>query len=297
MDLKELYGKVSKLEEELPKKIFGQEEAVRVFAEGFFSSELLADADVKRTGPRGVYLFTGSRGVGKAYLAELAAAELGLPSGRYIMSGVADDLQCRMLVGSSGHRHPKEGTLTGFVRKHPSAIIIFDSFAKTHPETMAVIREILDRGIVLDEFLDEEVSFRDCHIVFTSNADYSYAVNQIHGWEVSFKEPDDKDITRIVCDELDKSFSLFEKAYGIRIEADEALADYLRVVNGVFMGSRLLRSEVDRFFRDEIYKLRPLIEGDGTCADGHCTVIRFRLVEKVNPAENEDPRAVEVTFS
>jgi hypothetical protein len=297
MELKELYKKVSLLEKELPKKVFGQEEAVREFAEGYFSSELLADADTKRMGPRGVYLFTGPRGVGKAYLAELAAAELGLPSGRYVMSGVADDLQCRILVGSSGHRHPKEGTLTGFVRMHPHCFLIFDSIAKTHPETMAVIREILDQGIVLDEYLDEEVSFKDCHIVFTSSADYSYAVNQIHGWAVGFKEPGEEDLVRIICDELDKSFSLFEKKYGIRVEADEELADYLRVSNGVFKGSRLLRTEVDRFFRNEIYKLRPLIEGDGQCASGECSHIRFRVVNKENPVENEDPREVKVSLS
>ncbi|MDR0875564.1 MAG: hypothetical protein LBN12_05075 [Clostridiales Family XIII bacterium] len=279
MELKELYGKVSRLENELPKKVFGQEEAVRDFAEGYFSSELLANADAGRMGPRGVYLFTGPRGVGKAYLAELAAAELGLPSGRYIMSGVADDLQCRILVGSSGHRHPKEGTLTGFVRMHPHCFIIFDSIAKTHPETMAVIREILDQGIVLDEFLDEEVSFKDCHIVFTSSADYSYAVNQIYGWSVEFKEPGEEDLVRIIKDELEKSFSLFEKEYGILVEADEELAGYLRAASGVFKGSRLLRTEVDRFFRNEIYKLRPLIEGDGKCTSGECSRIRFHIVK------------------
>jgi ATP-dependent Clp protease ATP-binding subunit ClpA len=297
MNLKELYYKVSLLEKELPKKVFGQEDAVRQFAEGYFSSELLADADKKRIGPRGVYLFTGPRGVGKAYLAELAAGVLGLPSGRYIMSGVADDLQCRILVGSSGHRHPKEGTLTGFVRMHPNCFIIFDSIAKTHPETLAVIREILDQGIVLDEYLDEEVSFRDCHIVFTSSADYSYAVNQIRGWSVAFKEPDGEVLARIISDELGKSFSLFEKEYGIRVEADEALVDFLGVANGVFRGSRLLRTDVDRFFHHEIYKLRSLIEGDGHCAAGDCSCIRFRIVEKENPAENEDPREVKVSLS
>jgi ATP-dependent Clp protease ATP-binding subunit ClpA len=291
MDLKELYHKVSLLEKELPKKIFGQKEAVREFAEGYFSSELLADVDGKRIGPRGVYLFTGPKGVGKAYLAELAAAELGLPSGRYIMSGVADDLQCRILVGSSGHRHPKEGTLTGFVRMHPNCFVIFDSIAKTHPETMAVIREILDQGIVLDEFLDEEVSFRDCHIVFTSSADYSYAVNQIHGWAVEFQEPGEEDLVRIIQDELHNSFSQFEKKYGIRIEADEALADYLREASGVFKGSRLLRTEVDRFFRNEIYKLRPLIESEGKCEANDCRLIRFRVTQ------NEGRNAVEVTLA
>ena len=279
MKLQELYEKVKLLEEELPQKVFGQEEAVRKFAEGYFNSELLADTDAKRIGPRGVYLFTGPKGVGKAYLAELAADELGLPSGRYIMSGVADDLQCRILVGSSGHRHPKEGTLTGFVRKHPNCFVIFDSISKTHPETLAVIREILDQGIVLDEFRDEEVSFRNCHIVFTSSDDYSYAVNLIRGWEVEFKEPSEEDLVRIIDDQLSNCFELFEASYGIRIEADISLAEYIRESSGFFRGSRLLRAEVDSFFRNELYKLRDVICGDDNTKSGDCTCIKF-IVDK-----------------
>ena len=282
MKLNELYEKVLLLEEELPKKVFGQEDAVRKFAEGYFRSELLADTDTKRVGPRGVYLFTGPKGVGKAYLAELAAAELGLPSGRYVMSGVADDLQCRILVGSSGHRHPKEGTLTGFVRMHPKSFVIFDGIAKTHPETLAVIHEILAHGIVLDEFRDEEISFRDCHIVFTSSDDYSYAVNSINGWEIEFKEPSELDLIRIIDDQLANCFNLFEENYGIRINADEELAVYLREASGAFRGSRLLRAEVESFFRDEIYKLRSLIRENGNSNIGGFSYIKFSVSKNEN---------------
>ena len=282
MKLNELYAKALLLEEELPKKIFGQEDAVRKFTEGYFKAELLADADTKRIGPRGVYLFTGPKGVGKAYLAELAASELGLPSGRYIMSGVADDLQCRIFVGSSGHRHPKEGTLTGFVRKHPSCFVIFDGVSKTHPETLAVIREILEQGVVLDEFRDEEVSFKDCHIVFTSSDDYSSAVNSIHGWEVEFKEPTEEDLVRIIDDQLTNCFNLFEENYGIHIDADNTLAEYLRESSGVFRGSRLLRAEVDGFFRNEIYKLRSIINGNGGIVAGECKIIKFDVIDNPN---------------
>ena len=280
MKLTELYEKVLLLEKELPKKVFGQEEAVRKFAEGYFRSELLADSDTKRIGPRGIYLFTGPKGVGKAYLAELAAAELGLPYGRYIMSGVADDLQCRILVGSSGRRHPKEGTLTSFVRMHPSCFIIFDGIAKTHPETLAVIREMLDQGIILDEFRDEEISFRDCHIVFTSSDDYSIAVNCIQGWEVEFKEPSDEDLIRIIDDQLSHCFYAFEKEYDIRIETDGSLANYLRKSSGFFKGSRLLRAEVDKFFRNEIYKLRSVFTDNDGIKSVNCSCIKFSVIEQ-----------------
>ena len=291
MGLNELYKKVLLLEEELPKKVFGQDEAVRKFAEGYFNYELLADSDLKHIGPRGVYLFTGPKGVGKAYLAELAADQLGLPSGRFVLSGVADDLQCRILVGSSGHRHPKEGTLTGFARLHPNSFIIFDGIAKTHPETLAVIREILNQGIILDEYRDEEVSFQNCHIVFTSSVDYSIAVNSIQGWEVEFKEPAGEDILRIIDDQLINCFESFEKEYGIHIDSDPALAGYLSELSGVFKGSRILRAYVDSFFRNEIYKLRALIDCDGNFKPDACSNIKFCITS------NGENKAIEVVMS
>jgi len=259
-NLAELFARVGHVESVLLKNVYGQTAAALRFAEGLFSAELLSRAEEGRTRPRAAFVFSGPKGVGKAFLAEEAARALGLPFKRFDMSGIADDLQYRSLVGSSSHRFPKMGAMTGFVQQHPECFVIFDGIEKAHRETMEMIHDILDTGVLRDDFLDEEISFRDSYVVFTTRNAYADNVGSLDEWLVEFEELSKDDLERIVNDELAKCCALFERQYGIHAEAEPAVAALLLKQIGEFSGTRKLKKEIDQFFKDEVFKLRGLFD-------------------------------------
>ncbi|MDI7276132.1 MAG: AAA family ATPase, partial [Anaerolineae bacterium] len=169
--LGELAESLRTLRSALLARVFGQDHAVHAFVEGLFNAEVVAQADVQRKRPRAIFAFAGPPGVGKTFLAELGAEHLGRPFQRFDMSAYSDHQAYMALVGfPPSFQAAKEGLLTGFVDKNPTAFLLFDEIEKAHLTTLNLFLQILDAGRLEDKFTSEEVSFRDTIIIFTTNA-------------------------------------------------------------------------------------------------------------------------------
>jgi ATP-dependent Clp protease ATP-binding subunit ClpA len=260
--LAELFRCADNLERRLLKDVYGQDEAIRLFVRGYFDAEVMTQVERDRTAPRAVFMFAGPKGVGKSYLAEQAASALGLPFKRFEMSGLGDNLQYRSLIGGSeGYRYPAEGTLTGFVKNNPTSVILIDGVEKMHGETLEMAHEILRTGILRDDFLDEEISFLDTYVVFTTGTAYSPNAETISARMVTFVDLEESDLERIVSDELSHCCNLFEEQYCIHTEIDVKLAPVLLSSMGAFSGTKRLRKSVYDFFKNELFALRGLFTG------------------------------------
>jgi ATP-dependent metalloprotease FtsH len=116
-------------------------------------------------------VFAGPPGVGKTYTTELAASYLGKPFKRFDMTAYSDHERHTDLVGFSPvYKGAQPGVLTGFVKKNPECILLFDEIEKAHLNTVQLFYQILDAGRLEDKFTGEDISFRDTIIIFTTNA-------------------------------------------------------------------------------------------------------------------------------
>lgn len=170
-EISKLVDKVKTLQSELLDTVYGQDNAVNVFTTGYFQAELLSMTDIDRKKPRATYLFAGPPGVGKTFLAEVAAEKLSLPFMRLDMSEYADKEANLEFCGSDKvYKNAKSGNVTGFVSEHPKCILLFDEVEKAHLGVIHLFLQMLDAGRLRDNYTDEEVSFKDAIIIFTTNA-------------------------------------------------------------------------------------------------------------------------------
>ena len=158
------------LRQELLARISGQDHAVQQFVEGLFNVEVVATADTSRRKPAGLFVFAGPPGVGKTYLADLGAGSLDRPFKRFDMSSYAHSHETTSLVGSPRvYKDSQPGTLTDFVHRNPSAVLLFDEIEKAHHSVIQLFLQILDSGRLQDKHTEDEVEFRDTIAIFTTN--------------------------------------------------------------------------------------------------------------------------------
>lgn len=151
----------------LKAKIFGQDEVIdKVVATlkqsfvGFKNSN----------NPRGVFLFTGSSGVGKTELCKVLAEFLGLNLERFDMSEYAEKHSISKLIGSpAGYvGYEDGGLLSNAVRKNPFSLILFDEIEKAHPDLSNTFLQIFDNAELTDNS-GLKADFKNTIIIMTSN--------------------------------------------------------------------------------------------------------------------------------
>lgn len=163
--------KMKHLEENLAKKVIGQEEAVRKVAKAIRRSRAGLKA---KNRPIGSFLFVGSTGVGKTELSKTLAEELFGSKDAMIrldMSEYMEKHSVSKLIGSPpGYvGHEEAGQLTEKVRRNPYSIILLDEIEKAHPDVQHMFLQILEDGRLTDS-QGRTVSFKDTVIIATSNA-------------------------------------------------------------------------------------------------------------------------------
>ncbi|RFU63841.1 ATP-dependent Clp protease ATP-binding subunit [Peribacillus glennii] len=164
-------AKMLHLQEELSKKVIGQEEAVRKVAKAIRRSR----AGLKsKNRPIGSFLFVGPTGVGKTELSKtLAEGLFGSKDAmiRLDMSEYMEKHSVSKLIGSPpGYvGHEEAGQLTEKVRRKPYSIILLDEIEKAHPDVMHMFLQILEDGRLTDS-QGRTVNFKDTVIIMTSNA-------------------------------------------------------------------------------------------------------------------------------
>lgn len=169
--LAELTCKVKEMQKKLCSVVYGQDNAISLFASGYFQAELQKFTDKNRRKPRATYLFAGPPGVGKTFLAEQVAEMLGLPYKRFDMSEYSDSHSVTELCGSNKIIvGSEEGALTGFVNKNPKCVLLFDEIEKAHIDAIHLFLQLLDAGRLRDTKASKEIDFSQTIIFFTTNA-------------------------------------------------------------------------------------------------------------------------------
>ncbi|MCR6577230.1 AAA family ATPase [Campylobacter insulaenigrae] len=161
-------GKILKnLEKNLEKSIFGQDEAIKALCS--ILKQSYAGLKAKNT-PRGVFLFTGSSGVGKTELAKQLAQNLNLNLERFDMSEYAQKHDVSKLIGTSAGYVGYEdgGLLSNSIRKNPFSVILFDEIEKAHPDLTNTFLQIFDNASLTDN-TGLKADFKNTIIIMTSN--------------------------------------------------------------------------------------------------------------------------------
>ena len=167
----DIVRRTDSIREILSKSVYGQDHAISAFASGYFQAELTAATQKHRDKPKATFLFAGPPGTGKTFLSEQVAQALKLPFRRFDMSEYSDKEANLEFAGSDKvYKNGSEGNVTGFVAKNPKCILLFDEVEKAHLNIIHLFLQILDAGRLRDNYTDEEVSFTDAIIIFTTNA-------------------------------------------------------------------------------------------------------------------------------
>ncbi|EKA9813308.1 AAA family ATPase [Campylobacter coli] len=257
-------------------KIFGQDEVI---------DKLVATLKQSFAGfknlntPRGVFLFTGSSGVGKTELCKVLAEFLGLNLERFDMSEYAEKHSISKLIGSpAGYvGYEDGGLLSNAVRKNPFSLILFDEIEKAHPDLSNTFLQIFDNAELTDNS-GLKADFKNTIIIMTSNLGLkesnelgflskneeksNRAIKDFFAPEfinridkiLHFNDLDDTVLVKIIQKELDE---ISKNLKNIQLVADEKAKLYLakKAYNkefGVRLLKRIISEEIGEKISDEI---------------------------------------------
>ncbi len=260
----------------LKAKIFGQDEVI----DKVVATLKQSFAGFKNSNnPRGVFLFTGSSGVGKTELCKVLAEFLGLNLERFDMSEYAEKHSISKLIGSpAGYvGYEDGGLLSNAVRKNPFSLILFDEIEKAHPDLSNTFLQIFDNAEITDNS-GLKADFKNTIIIMTSNLGLkesnelgflskneeksNRAIKDFFAPEfinridkiLHFNDLDDTILVKIIQKELDE---ISKNLKNVQLIADEKAKLYLakKAYNkefGVRLLKRIISEEIGEKISDEI---------------------------------------------
>ena len=173
-------NKTLHLDEELHKRVIGQDKAVTAVTESIIRSK----AGIKDPSkPIGSFLFLGPTGVGKTELAKALAESLFDDENSMVridMSEYMEKYSVSRLIGAPpGYvGYDEGGQLTEAVRRKPYSVVLFDEVEKAHPDVFNVLLQVLDDGRITDS-QGRTVDFKNTILIMTSNIGSSYLLEGI----------------------------------------------------------------------------------------------------------------------
>ena len=168
------------LEDELHKRVVGQDEGVRLVTDAILRSK----AGIKDpTKPIGSFLFLGPTGVGKTELAKTLAATLFDDEQNMVRIDMREYMEkysvSRLIGAPPGYVGYEEGgQLTEAVRRKPYSVVLFDEIEKAHPDVFNVLLQVLDDGRITDS-QGRTVDFKNTILIMTSNIGSPYLLDGI----------------------------------------------------------------------------------------------------------------------
>ncbi len=300
-DMARLVSEVKRIRTELQESIFGQDNAINVFATGYFQARMRSMLDKRSKRPSATFLFAGPPGVGKTFLAEKAAESLRLPFMRFDMSEYADKEALLEFCGSDKvYKNAKSGNVTSFVEANPRCVVLFDEIEKAHISVIHLFLQMLDAGRLRDNYTDKEVSFSDAIIILTTNAgrqlyedsdsgDFSGISRKViikalqndkkpetgvpffpgaicsrfaSGNVVMFNHIGAHNLRSIAKKEIERHTNNFEKETDVKFQIDDRVYTALLFSEGSAADARTIRGRAETFFNDELYELMRLIGSD-----------------------------------
>lgn len=240
--------KLLHLEEELHKRVIGQEEAIHALADAVRRSRAGLQ-DPKR--PIGSFIFLGSTGVGKTELAKALAEYLFDDENmmtRIDMSEYQEKFSVTRLIGSPpGYIGYEEGgQLTEAVRRKPYSVVLFDEIEKAHPDVFNTLLQVLDDGRLTDN-KGRMVNFKNTIIIMTSNLGSSLIQERME----HLLENNREEILKQTQTEV---FELLKKT--IRPE-------FLNRIDEVLMFTPLNETEIQQIVRLQLRQLAKRLEEQG----------------------------------
>ncbi len=194
--------KILHLDEQLHKRVVGQDEAVQKVTEAILRSRA-GISDPNR--PIGSFLFLGPTGVGKTELAKSLAESLFDDEHNIVRIDMTEYMEkfsvSRLIGAPPGYvGYDEGGQLTEAVRRKPYSVVLFDEIEKAHPDVFNILLQILDDGRITDS-QGRTVDFKNTIIILTSNLGSTYLLDGIL--------PDGSisaDAQELVMNELKRSF-------------------------------------------------------------------------------------------
>ena len=181
--------KLLRMEDELAKRVIGQQEAVRAVSTAVRRARAGLQ-DPHR--PIGSFMFLGPTGVGKTELTKALAEYLFDDENALIRIDMSEYMEkhavARLIGAPPGYVGYEEGgALTEAVRRRPYQVVLFDEIEKAHPDVFNVLLQVLDDGRLTDG-QGHTVDFRNTLIVMTSNLGSDFLVNQPEGQDTRCRQ-------------------------------------------------------------------------------------------------------------
>ena len=268
--------KLLHLEEELHKRVIGQEEAITAVSDAVRRSRAGLQ-DPKR--PIASFIFMGTTGVGKTELAKALAEYLFNDEQmitRIDMSEYQEKHTVSRLIGAPpGYvGYDEGGQLTEAVRRKPYSVVLFDEIEKAHPDVFNILLQVLDDGRLTDN-KGRTADFKNTIIIMTSNAtreqlrmvmrpEFLNRIDEI----ITFQQLSEQEIAQVVRLQLTRVQKMLEPQ-GIRLEAtDHAVRWLAREGYDPDMGARPVKRAIQqyvlndlsrRLLADEVDRTKPII--------------------------------------
>ena len=252
--------KLLNLEDELHKRVIGQDEAITAVSDAVRRSRAGLQ-DPKR--PIGSFIFLGTTGVGKTELAKALAAYLfndETMMTRIDMSEYQEKFSVSRLIGAPpGYvGYDEGGQLTEAVRRKPYSVVLFDEIEKAHPDVFNILLQVLDDGRLTDN-KGRVVNFKNTIIIMTSNLGSGYIQEQFDKIDKSNREYIIEETKEHVMEMLKRT---------IRPE-------FLNRIDETIMFTPLDEQEIEKIVRLQVDGIKELLTENGIKLEVTDAGIRF----------------------
>jgi ATP-dependent Clp protease ATP-binding subunit ClpB len=240
--------KLLHLEDELHKRVVGQDEAITAIADAVRRSRAGLQ-DPKR--PIGSFIFLGTTGVGKTELAKALAEYLFDDENmmtRIDMSEYQEKFSATRLIGAPpGYvGYDEGGQLTEAIRRKPYSVVLFDEIEKAHPDVFNILLQVLDDGRLTDN-KGRVVNFKNTIIIMTSNLGSQYIQSQFEQMNAQNQED-------IIADTKIKVMEMLKKT--IRPE-------FLNRIDETIMFLPLNKEEISKVVELQLNAVKKMLEPQG----------------------------------
>lgn len=278
--------------------VFGQDNAIKTFVSGYYQAIVRERTGAVTRRPYATFLFAGPPGVGKTFLAESIAQELHLPFRRFDMSEYCEKESNLAFCGSNKvYKNGSRGNFTSFVADNPECVVLFDEIEKAHSVIINLFLQMLDAGIIRDNYTEEEISLKNVIMIFTTNAgkqlyegaesgDFSTISRKViikalqedvnpltknpyfpaaicsrfaSGNVVMFNHITPHNLLNIAKREIESSALSFQQKSGINIEIDERVYAAILFAEGGNADARTIKNRANTIFNNELYEFFRLI--------------------------------------
>ena len=260
--------KLLHLEDELHKRVIGQDEAIQAVADAVRRSRAGLQ-DPRR--PIGSFIFLGTTGVGKTELAKALAEYLFNDESlmtRIDMSEYQEKHTVSRLIGAPpGYvGYDEGGQLTEAVRRKPYSVVLFDEIEKAHPDVFNILLQVLDDGRLTDN-KGRTVNFKNTIIIMTSNLGSSYIQSQ-------FEKINDQNHDQVVDETKKEVMNMLKKT--IRPE-------FLNRIDEIIMFQPLNKPQIEQIVRFQIKGIQKMLEDNGVTLQMSDEAIDFLATAGYDP--------------